>query len=464
MTLRMIAPLVAKMEKWGFDRPEHEIIHLPAASILRNDPTLILAEQLAAQFYGSDQTLFLGNGSSQGIHAIIMAACKPGDRILVPRNAHRSLLAALVFSGANPVFTPVRMHPRLGLPLPPKPALVARLLAEDPCIRAVFAVHPTYEGITGDLAELIKVAHQANIPVLVDEAHGPHFGIHPHLPRSAIQLGADGVVQSTHKIVGALTQASMLHVQGDLLCSEKIKQAVGLLDADPMNMGLIASLDSARVQLEQQGYPLLDRTIYLAQQLREGINQIPGFVCFGSESIGEHGIHGFDPSKITVDTRASGIHGRDAERWLRQQYHIQAEFADPGHVLFILTIADTEGEIKVLLNGLWALSNQSAERHYTHQDMRPYPQLPIVSVPMMDAVYHNSRWVYAADAAGRVCASTISPYPPGIPLIYPGELFDDDTMDYILWGHEVSLNMMGIRLHDGHVQVRVMDDDGEAHS
>ena len=234
------------------------------------------AQALAAETFGASRTWFLVNGSTCGIIAAILATCAAGDKIVLPRNSHQSAIAGLILSGAIPVFIYPEYDPKLDLTYSVTPEAVEAALKQHADAKAVMVVYPTYEGVCSDLAAIAQVTHQFNMPLLVDEAHGAHFAFHPHLPPSALATGADLTVQSTHKVLGAMTQASMLHIQGNRVDPQRITKALSLVQSTSPSYLLLASLDAARQQMALQGRELMTQTLQLAESARGGIAQIPG--------------------------------------------------------------------------------------------------------------------------------------------------------------------------------------------
>ncbi|HEY9844679.1 MAG TPA: aminotransferase class I/II-fold pyridoxal phosphate-dependent enzyme, partial [Candidatus Caenarcaniphilales bacterium] len=240
------------------------------------------AQELAAAAFGAEHTWFLVNGSTCGIMAALLATCAPGDAIVLPRNIHQSAIAGLIIAGAKPIFVEPEYDPVLDLIHSITPEAVAAALAQH-AAKAVMMVCPTYNGVCGDVAAIAQIAHQHHIPLLVDEAHGPHFAFHPDLPTAALAAGADLTVQSTHKVLAAMTQAAMLHVQGPYIASERVRQALQLLQSTSPSYVLLASLDAARYQMALQGKQLLSQTLQLADTARLQLNQIPGLFVLGPE-------------------------------------------------------------------------------------------------------------------------------------------------------------------------------------
>ena len=410
-------------------------------------------ETMAADLYGASQTRFLTNGSTQGIHALIMTACKPGDSILLPRNVHRSVLGGLLLSGAEPVFVMPRYDEEKGLLMQIQADDMAIALAENPDCRAVLVVSPNYQGAAADLARLADLCHQRTIPLLVDEAHGPHLGFHPDLPPSALSCGVDGTVQSTHKLIGALTQSSMVHIQGDLLDRQRFHDVTDLLRPRNASLMLLASLDGARRQMATCGNELLGRAVKLAAFARAQINGMPHLKCFTAQEMGGAA---FDGTKLTVQVSGLGMSGPEAEEILRRQHRIQAEYADLHNLLFLITIGDSEVTVAALLAALDALSKtprkEAQERQYF-----PFPsQGWEKAMTLQQAFFAETISLPLGESVGRISHGVLCPYPPGIPLIYPGERLTAESVHYLMRVWHAGIPVLGLHEYDGEPRVPVV--------
>ncbi|MBE3582614.1 MAG: aminotransferase class V-fold PLP-dependent enzyme [Limnochordaceae bacterium] len=406
------------------------------------DEAMDQAEELAAQFYRTNHTFFLVNGTTSGIQAMLLAAAGPGEEVILPRDAHWSAVSALILSGAHPVLLPTPYDWELGVPGIPEPEAYAQALQEHPNAKAVFLINPNYYGVAGRVYDIARIAHEAGIPLLVDEAHGPHLRFHPDLPPSALDAEADGVAQSMHKLLGAMTQASLLHVQGGRLPWSRVAAALRLVTSTSPNPLLCISLDAARWQMARYGRGLVARTLELARQVRVQLASIPGLKLWGREAMRRPGYHDLDLTKVIVDVSELGITGFEAERRLRE-YGVQVELSDLTHVLALITIGDTAESIARLVGAFQRLAAEAPARvsgpfHTLPLDakgparasgsplalLRPDARfLPVPEAVMSprDAFFAPSEWLGWDRAVGRVAAEWIAPYPPGIPVITPGE-------------------------------------------
>ena len=397
-----------------------------------HDPTSVIkeAQALAASAFGADRAFFLVNGSSAGNHAMIMSTCRPGDKIIVPRNAHRSVLAGIVLAGAEPVYIMPELAENHHFMLNVTPAAVAEALAANPDARAVLVNHPTYQGVCADLKTIARLTHDAGALLLVDEAHGPHLRFHPALPASAMSCGADMCVQSTHKILSGLTQASLLLARRSAY-ADMLRRVLTLLTTTSPSYILMASLDVARMQMATRGRELLETTVALAMEARRRINQIPGLHCLGREWLGHPGVHSLDMTKLVVDVRGLGETGHAMAKKLNERHGVQVEYAELDTLLIIVTIGNTSKDIHRLITALEAEAREAPVRH---RPRRPLtlpagpPEQVMTPRDAFEALHHR---VPLREAAGAVAAETISPYPPGIPLVNPGERITPELVAYL---------------------------------
>jgi arginine decarboxylase len=392
------------------------------------------AEDLAAAAFGADRTFFLVNGSTGGNQAAILSALGEGQKILLPRASHRSVFTSLILSHSIPVYIPPLYHPDLSLPLAVDVAEAERLVHEHPDIAAIHVTSPSYYGLTSDLPALARLADQMGIPLLVDEAHGGHFSFHPSLPISALGAGAEMAVQSTHKTLGSLTQSSMLHWRQGRIHRRRIEEVVAMLQSSSPSVLLTASLDSARQLMATQGRVLLERTIALGHAARAAVREIPGLWCYGPELVGHGGVHDYDPTKLLVGLGDLGLSGYDAARWLEKQWGIEVEISGRDHLLFSLSFADSAQDTTVLLAALAALASHHRPVDITTSRARRRSSefdIPRMELTPREAFFASSAPRTIRSANGEICAEWIIPYPPGIPVLAPGEVIDSATIDLL---------------------------------
>lgn len=404
---------------------------LPGLDNICNPRHVILeAEALAAAAYGAEHAFFLVNGTTFGIQAMILAVCRPGDEIIIPRNAHRSAVGGLILSGARPVYIEPEINHDYGISMGVSPEAVERALMEHPGARAVFIISPNYYGTVPPLKAIVDVARKFDVPVLVDEAHGAHLNFHPHLPLSSMEAGADLAAVSTHKLGGSLTQSSLLLAQGDKVNPRHLKAALNLSQTTSPSYILLASLDVARKQMALQGRELLDTTLEISRWIRRELSQIEGLSLMGQEVTAYLGCIALDVTKITVNVQGLGFSGYEMETILRQQYGIQVELSDLYNILLLVSIGDDwlmAGRLVAALRdiaGLRPLKN-------VVRFCPPLPAIPQMAVLPREAFYGQARSLELEYAEGEISAESITAYPPGIPLICPGEVITREIIDYI---------------------------------
>ncbi len=408
------------------------------------------AEHLAAQAYGADRCWFLTNGASQGNHALCLALAGPGKRVLVQRNSHASVIDGLVLSGGLPRFVAPEYDLELGMAHGVTPEALERVLSSGGSIEAVFIVSPTYYGMAADVGVCAEVAHAAGLPLIVDCAWGAHFGFHATLPKSPLQLGADAMLASTHKTVGSLTQSAMLLVSGDRIDSGAVARAVRLVRSTSPSSLLMASLDASRRQLAVHGELLLDRTIRAAARAREAIAEIPGCALVGEEWVGRPGIAAWDPLRIVIDVRGTGLSGYQVASALRASYDIHVELATHATIVLVLGIGQPLEPLDRVAHDLAetvrritpavGLADPAGGRSVLAQPPAELDAEPAVAP--RDAFLGASEAVPVAEAVGRISTEAVAGYPPGVPTLLPGERVSAEVVTYLK-----ELVAAGARLH-----------------
>ncbi|MBW4572668.1 MAG: aminotransferase class I/II-fold pyridoxal phosphate-dependent enzyme [Tolypothrix carrinoi HA7290-LM1] len=455
------------------------------------------AQQLAAEAFGATQTYFLVNGSTCGIEAAILATCGMGDKIILPRNVHSSVVAGLILSGAIPIFVNPEYDPILDIAHSITPASVQAALKQHPDAKAVMIIYPTYYGVCGDVEAIASLVHQYNIPLLVDEAHGAHFAFHPQLPIPALAAGADFSVQSIHKTLGAMTQASMLHIRGNRVDSDRLNKALQLVQSTSPSYILLASLDAARQQMALHGFELMSRTLQLADEARTRISQIPGLsvleispsftnltppnppsllgkggilspsptrggvgerFAFSSTNLtppnppsllGKGGIlspsptrggvgerFALDKTRLTVTVSGLGLTGFEAEEIL-DELGVTAEFATLQHLTFIISLGNTAKDIEQLVQGFITLANHRIKKEKNDLKLSKLVWDDLITVgnsvrmSPREAFFAESETLPIQETTERICAEIVCPYPPGIPVLMPGEVISQTDVEYL---------------------------------
>ena len=402
------------------------------------------AEELAAETYGADAAFFMVNGTTGAVHTMLLAALAPGDVLLVPRNVHRSVVGAMVLTGVRPVYMQPEIDTRLGIAMGVSLRTVERAVCEHPEARAALLVYPTYYGVATELAAIADFLHEQGKLLLVDAAHGAHFAFSDELPPSAMAAGADLSAESTHKLLGSLTQTSMLLARGGRVPTERIRAASGIVQSTSPNEILLASLDLARAQMAGEGRDCLAAAIRAAEELRRCINEIDGLWAFGAEYMGADGMAALDPLKITVQVAGLGLSGFAAEEELRRR-NIACELADARNMLLLLSYADGERETERLFAALRGMAEENAPMCISRgaASFLALPPIPETALAPRDAYFARSEHVDVGAAEGRIAAETIVFYPPGIPVLAPGDVIDSATLAYLRAMKAVGARVVG---------------------
>lgn len=389
------------------------------------------AEELAAKAYGAEYGFFLVNGTTSGVQTMIMSACSPGDKIILPRNAHKSATTALILSGAIPVYIQPEINDELGIAMGVSIDEVRKTIKDHPDAKAIFLINPTYYGATSDLKSIINMAHENDMAVLIDEAHGAHMKFHNELPLEAMDVGADMCAVSTHKTGGSLTQSSLLLLKEGLIDAKSVKTNLNLTQTTSASYLLMGSIDLARKQIATKGNEMLSRGLYLSRWAREEINKIDGLYAFGKELIGTKGVFNFDETKLGVNVKKIGLTGFEVYDILRDEYNIQAELGDMYNILAIISLGDTEQSLKALINALEDIAKKYKKSKII-KGKRAILKNPEVIVSPRDAYYSRKKIIRFEEAVGEVSGESIMTYPPGIPVVTPGERITKEMIEYVV--------------------------------
>jgi arginine/lysine/ornithine decarboxylase len=401
-------------------------LHQPQGAILA-------AEQLAAAAFGADHCFFSVQGTTGAILTMILATCRPGEKIILPRNAHKSILSALILSGAEPVFLTPELDQDRGIMHGISSAALKQALNQHPDTKAVLVINPTYYGSCSDLSSIVETVHTYKIPVLVDEAHGVLNYFSPLMPCSAMAAGADLAATSVHKLGGSLTQSSVLNLQGKLVNKDQVRNILSMITTTSTSYLLLASLDTARRYLALQGEFLIARMLKLARKTRTQINQIEALKCHGPEIINGSSIFDLDESKLLINLEQTSILGNAAEKWLRNQANIEVELSDLHNLLCFLTLGDNSETTAKLIQGLKSLAKQFSvstslrASHVSHT----LPALPKLALNPRQAFYASKRSCPLKQASSQISAEFVTIYPPGIPVLIPGEVLTEENISYI---------------------------------
>ncbi|HHV60766.1 MAG TPA: aminotransferase class I/II-fold pyridoxal phosphate-dependent enzyme [Clostridiaceae bacterium] len=407
-----------------------------------NHPVSVIkdAQQLAAEAFGANRCFFIVNGTTAAVQAMVLSACKAGEKILMPRNVHISAINALILSGAIPVYIDPGINNRLGIALGMSIADIKKGMDEHPDARAILVNNPTYYGICSNLKEIVELAHSRGMLVLVDEAHGTHFYFGDNLPVSAMKAGADMASISMHKTGGSLTQSSLL-LCGKNVNSDYVRQIIGLTQTTSASYLLLSSLDLARKNLSLNGREIFSKTVDYAEYARREINSLGGYYAFSRELVDFDCIYDFDLTKLSVNTREIGLAGVEVYDILRDDYGIQVEFGDLGNILAIVSAGDRAMEIERLVSALYEIKRLYGKESAKMFDLN-YINPSVVYTPQK-AFYSDKKNISLKDSKGRVSGEFVMAYPPGIPVLAPGERITGEIIDYIAYAKDKGSLLMG---------------------
>ena len=401
---------------------------------------ILEAEKLAANAFGAENAFVMGGGTTSSVQSMILSACKSGDKIIMPRNVHKSAINALVLCGAEPVYVNPKVDTKLGISLGMELADVKKAIEENPDAVAVLINNPTYYGICSNLKEIVKIAHEHNMLVLVDEAHGTHLYFGKNLPMSAMEAGADIAAVSMHKSGGSLTQSSML-LLGKNVNAGHVSQIINLTQTTSASYLLMSSLDISRRNLALRGEATFAKVSEMAEYARNEINSIGGYYAYGREIINGDSIYDFDVTKLSVYTRDIGLAGIEVYDLLRDEYDIQIEFGDIGNILAYISVGDRIQDIERLVGAL-ADIKRLYSKDPTGLLSNEYIAPKVVTTPQK-AFYSEKESLPIRQTAGRICGEFVMCYPPGIPILAPGEVITSEIIEYIEYAKEKGCSMQG---------------------
>ena len=398
------------------------------------------AEKLAADAFGAESAFLMVGGTTSAVQSMVMSVVKAGEKIILPRNVHRSVMGALVLCGAVPVYVNPETDARLGIPLGMSLKQLERTIECTPDAKAILVNNPTYYGICSDLRSIVKLAHEHNMLVIADEAHGTHFYFGEGLPVSAMAAGADMAAVSMHKSGGSLTQSSLL-LAGSRINGDHVRQIINLTQTTSASYLLLSSLDISRRNLALRGKEAFARVIELADYAREEINDVGGWYAYGRELVNGDSIFDFDRTKLSVYTLDVGLAGIEVYDILRDEYDIQIEFGDLGNILAYLSIGDRKRDVERLVSAMSEI-RRLYEKDRTGMMENEYIS-PVVAVTPQYAFYSPKQSLPLEEMAGRICSEFVMCYPPGIPILAPGERVTSKILDYIRYAKEKGCQMTG---------------------
>ena len=397
-------------------------------------------EELAAEAFGAAQAFFMVGGTTSAVQAMILFTCKKNDKIILPRNVHRSVMGALILSGAAPVYVNPEVNHELGIPLGMSVDGVRRAMEKNPDAKAVFVNNPTYYGVCSHLEAITKLAHERGMLVLADEAHGTHFYFGGGLPQSAMAAGADLAAVSMHKSGGSLTQSSFL-LSGPGVNAGYLRQIINLTQTTSGSYLLLSSLDMSRKYMALHGEEIFRRAGELVRYAREEINRLGDYYAFAGELKNGDSVFDFDLTKLSVHTLPVGLSGIEVYDLLRDEYDIQVEFGDIGNLLAYISTGDRLQDLERLVSAL-AEIRRRYKRDRTGMLSQEYIAPELVVMPQ-EAFYAAKRRVPIGESAGQVCCEFVMCYPPGIPILAPGERITDELVNTIRYAKDKGCLLTG---------------------
>ena len=392
------------------------------------------AEELAADAFGARHAFFMVNGTTSAVQSMVLSCCQKGDKIILPRNVHRSVINALVLCGAIPVYVNPAMNQELGIALGMALEDVKKAVKENPDAKAILVNNPTYYGVCSNLQAITDLAHAHGMLLLADEAHGTHFYFGKNLPLSAMAAGADFASVSMHKSGGSLTQSSFL-LTGKNVNPDRVRQIINLTQTTSGSYLLLSSLDISRKNLALYGEKIFHRVCELTQYAREEINQIGDYYAYSRELINGDSIYDFDTTKLSINTLNVGLAGIEVYDILRDEYDIQVEFGDIGNILAYVSVGDRPQELERLVGALSEIRRLYKREDKTGMLRHEYIPPKVMETPQK-AFYAPKEWLPIAESEGRICTEFVMCYPPGIPILAPGEQITKDILEYIAYAKD----------------------------
>lgn len=416
------------LRKYGM---ELDVNSMKSLDIISSPKSVIKeAEGLLADAYGADYGFYMVGGTTAAVQAMIMSSVNPGEKIILPRNAHKSAINGLILSGAIPVYIQPEIDEKIGIAMGVTIKNVKKAILNNPDAKAIFIINPTYYGITSDLKAIVELAHENDMIVLADEAHGAHFAFNSELPDSAMRIGCDMSAVSLHKTGGSLTQSSALLMKENKYVEyNHVRNTINLTLTTSASYFLMASIDFARRKLALEGDKLLKEILTVTRKYRDLINEIPDIYAFGKELIDDIGVYDFDETKLSVNVSNLKLTGYQVYDLLRDKYHIQAELADVKNVLFIISLGDDESSLKALYEAL----KEIGEEFQGGSSLNFSKTLtnPEIIVSPRNAYYSTKKTILLENAVGEISGESVMVYPPGIPIITPGERISSSIIEYI---------------------------------
>lgn len=406
-----------------------------------NHPISVIkeSENLLAELYGSDEAFFLVNGTTAGVQAMIISACQPGEKIIMPRNVHKSAMNGLILSGAIPIYLTPAFEDEMGISLNITLDQIKAVVETEGGIKAVFLINPTYFGIACELKNIVDYCKEREILVIVDEAHGAHLPFSNELPMSAMEAGADMSAISLHKTGGSMTQSSALLLKSDCIDHDTVRQAINLTQTTSASYILMASLDIARAELAENGIEIFENVLALSRYARNEINKIDGLYAYGKSKINKTSFYDFDETKLVINPTGLKMTGFELYECLREKYKIQMELGELCTTVAIISVGDTQEAIDTLIEALKDISVHKGCGGKT-AGFKEMPPIGALVLSPRDAFYAKKEVVSLEESCGRIAGESIMIYPPGIPIIALGEIISEEVIQYIRYIKDEEVN------------------------
>lgn len=398
------------------------------------------AEKLAADAFGAENAFLMVNGTTSAVQSMVLSSVKNGEKIILPRNVHRSVINALVLVGAVPVYINPQTNRRLGIALGMSVSDVKAAIEKNPEAKAILINNPTYYGICSNIAEITKLAHSHGMLMLADEAHGTHFYFGEDMPVSAMKAGADMSSVSMHKSGGSLTQSSFL-LTGNGINEGYVRQIINLTQTTSASYLLMSSLDLSRKNLALNGREVFAHVSGMAQYARDEVNKIGDYYAYSRELINGDTVFDFDITKLSVNTLDLGLAGIEVYDILRDDYDIQVEFGDIGNILAYISVGDRKRDVERLVSAMSEI-RRIYKKDKTGMMSHEYINPEVVYSPQT-AFYSDKRTLPIHESAGKICTEFVMCYPPGIPILAPGERITGDILEYISYAKEKGCSLTG---------------------
>lgn len=423
--------------------PGTDNLHAPEEMIKK-------AQEMAAKFFGAEQTFFLINGTSTGNISALMAVANPNEKVIIPRDCHKSIMHGCILGGLVPVYVYPEVSMEHNISMGIKAETIEKAIQENLDAKAVVLTYPNYYGICSDIEAIEKVVHKYEKILIVDEAHGSHLNLSKALPIDAIDAGADIVIQSTHKTLSSFTQSSMLHVKSKRVDIDRLRFMLMMNQSSSPSYLLMTSLDEARNVAERDGKALMNKLLANINDFHEKISKISGMKVFDERLVGKYGIKHIDRTRLVIDLTDLGISGTQLEVLLRKKYGIQVEMSDMKNIVAVCTIGNTRDDFEKLLKALVNIKEKNAKKVIKTEKITVLQRTPKINILPRDAAFANKKEIKFEESAGKTSGEYIIPYPPGIPVVCPGEEITKEIIEYVKTLKESDINIMG--LDDNHLE------------